>query len=74
MCSLTKCFSTYKAKDIAIMDDIFIIKEYRKKGYIRELVNNVYIETKEQNISSIILGASEINVDMYKSIGLNINL
>ena len=69
ICSLSKCFSTYKASDIAMLDDVFVAKKFRKQGYLRKLINFVKEDAINESISSIMLGSSENDIEMYKSIG-----
>lgn len=69
MCSLSSCFSTYKAKLISILDDVYIVPDKRKKGYLRKLINFAKEDSKEKDICSIMLGCSDSDVEMYKSLG-----
>ena len=74
MCSISTIFSTYRCETIGVFDDFFIKPEYRKKGYARELVNFVLSDMKAKKINSIMLGCSDIDKEMYKSLGFNMEI
>jgi len=74
ICSLSRCFSTYAAAPAALLDDVYIAREWRKKGLLRKLVECARNDAAAKGISSIMLGASAGDVGMYKSLGFDIEL
>jgi predicted acetyltransferase len=74
MCSISTIFSTYKCGLVAVFDDFFVEKEYRKKGYAKELVRFVFNDMKAKKINSVLVGCSEMDIGMYKKIGFNLEV
>lgn len=68
-CSISVIFSTFNYEQGGILEDFFIIKEYRHKGIAKQLIKFAY---KESKISSLIVGSADCDVNMYKSLGFKI--
>ena len=74
MCSVSILFSTYKCGPVGIFDDFYIKKEHRKKGFAKKLVSFVFNEMKAKKVTSLLLGCSDVDIEMYKHIGFNMEL
>ena len=74
ICSISTIFSTYKCEPVGIFDDFFIKIEYRKKGYAKELVKYVFNDMKTKEINSVLVGCSEMDIEMYKKLGFNMEI
>ncbi|MEG1559729.1 MAG: GNAT family N-acetyltransferase [Clostridia bacterium] len=69
ICSLSELFSTYKCKPVAMFEDFYVMPVYRHKGIARGLINRVFEVSGQLGIQSILVGANECDVQMYKSLG-----
>lgn len=49
--------------------NVYTKPEYRKKGYARQLMNELLLEAKEKGLSVVELKATEDGYHLYKSIG-----
>lgn len=49
--------------------NVYTKPEYRKKGYARQLMNELLLETKEKGLSVVELKATEDGYHLYKSVG-----
>jgi len=74
MCSVSLLFSTYKCKPVGMFDDFYIKPEYRKKGFAIKLTEYVFDDMKSKNIKSVMVGCSDIDIEMYKHCGFNLIL
>ena len=74
MCSIGVVFSTFLCEMNGIFEDFFIAEEYRQKGVARGLTSYVFEEMKINKVATIWVGCSDIDVEMYKSLGFYISL
>ena len=74
MCSVSKCFSTFACKDCGVFDDFFVMPQYRGNGIARMLVNAAQRWCEEQDYASMMVGCSSGDVDMYRSLGFDVEL
>ena len=51
------------------IEDVCVKKEYRRKGYGKEIVKKIVEEAKNRNCYKVTLTCSESNVDFYKTTG-----
>lgn len=70
-CSVTVGFSTFDYKPGGVFENFYIVPEFRHCGIARKLVQYAYRESK---VSSLTVGCSDCDVDMYKSLGFKIRL
>ncbi|MGX8794780.1 GNAT family N-acetyltransferase [Fusibacter sp. JL298sf-3] len=71
MCSIASFFSTFNFTKSALFEDFFVSKKYRGKGVARKLIEYVFECCKSAGIDTVLVGSSEIDVDMYKSLGFS---
>ena len=65
-------FSTFKGKAGLYLEDIFILEEYRNKGYGKKLFLNLVKEAKDNNLGRMVwtcLNWNEPSIKFYKSLG-----
>ena len=65
-------FSTFKGKAGLYLEDIFILEEYRNKGYGKKLFLNLVKEAKDNNLGRMewtYLNWNEPSIKFYKSLG-----
>jgi GNAT superfamily N-acetyltransferase len=65
-------FSTFKGKAGLYLEDIFILEEYRHKGYGKKLFLELVKEAKENNLGRMewtCLNWNEPSINFYKSLG-----
>lgn len=65
-------FSTFKGKAGLYLEDIFILEEYRHKGYGKKLFLELVKEAKENNLERMewtCLNWNEPSIKFYKSLG-----
>jgi GNAT superfamily N-acetyltransferase len=65
-------FSTFKGKAGLYLEDIFILEEYRHKGYGKKLFLELVKEAKENNLGRMewtCLNWNEPSIKFYKSLG-----
>lgn len=65
-------FSTFKGKAGLYLEDIFILEEYRNKGYGKKLFLNLVKEAKDNNLGRMewtCLNWNEPSIKFYKSLG-----
>lgn len=74
VCSSTIGFSTFKCARIGVVEDFFILPEYRRRGIGRKLANYVFSEMEEMGIDSLWVGCADIDVEKFKKLGFNIGL
>ena len=63
----------YVKDKIATIGRVAVLKEYRKKGYAKYLLNNVINIVKEDDIDKIEIGAQVQAVGFYEKLGFKIN-
>jgi ribosomal protein S18 acetylase RimI-like enzyme len=67
-------FSTFTAKPMINIHDVFILQEYRGKGIGRQLMNAVISEAESRKCTRITLEVRDDNVkaqSLYKSLGFD---
>lgn len=74
MCSITIGFSTFNCSPKGIFEDFYIEPSYRGKGIASKLTQFVFSEMESQGVKSVWVGCSDIDVDMYKHLGFEIEL
>ena len=74
MCSISYLYSTYKCESIGMFDDFYIKPDYRKKGYAKKLTKYVFEDMVKNNINSVMVGCSDMDLEMYKHIGFKMEL
>lgn len=70
-CSVTVGFSTFDYAKSGVFEDFYIRPRFRHRGIARELVQFAY---RESGVSSMTVGCSDCDVDMYRSLGFCIPL
>ncbi|MBR5908581.1 MAG: GNAT family N-acetyltransferase [Schwartzia sp.] len=68
-CSVTVGFSTFNYLPCGTFEDFYILPEYRHRGIARELVRFARLES---GVSSLTVGCSDCDLEMYKSLGFSI--
>lgn len=71
MCSVSKTFSTFNYASSGVLEDFYILPEYRHKGIARELVRYAYAQS---GVSSMTVGCADCDAEMYKALGFCIEL
>lgn len=70
-CSVSKTFSTFNYAPSGVMEDVFILPAYRKRGILRQLVQYAF---KSSKIGSMTVGCADCDRVMYEAIGFQIPL
>lgn len=70
-CSVTVGFSTFDYMPSGVFEDFYIRSEFRHKGIARQLVQFSY---RESGVSSLTVGCTDCDVQMYPSLGFSIPL
>ena len=68
-CSVTVGFSTFNYRASGVLEDFYILPEYRHKGIARQLVQ---FARQESGVSSLTVGCADCDIPMYKSLGFSI--
>lgn len=71
MCSIARFFSTFNFTNSAIFEDFYVEKNYRGKGIARQLIEYVFESCNGAGVDSILVGSSEVDQDMYRSLGFS---
>lgn len=71
MCSIARFFSTFNFTNSAIFEDFYVEKAYRGKGIARGLIEHVFDACKAAGVDSILVGSSEVDQEMYRSLGFS---
>lgn len=74
MCSVTKYFSTFSCGDVGVFEDFYIEPAFRKKGLARALAQAAQAWCKAGGMSSLTVCCAPCDVDMYSSLGFELNL
>lgn len=74
ICSVSPCFSTFAAKTCGIFDDFYVTPGYRGQGCARRLTETALDWCRERGYGSVLVGASQGDVSMYKSLGFEAEL
>jgi GNAT superfamily N-acetyltransferase len=70
-CSICLTYSTFNYDKAGVFEDFYIVPKYRHNGIARKLVQFAY---KESGIQSLIVGAADCDMGMYKSLGFSLQL
>lgn len=70
-CSITVGFSTFDYMPSGVFEDFFICPDFRHKGIARQLVEFAY---RSSEVSSMIVGCADCDMQMYQSLGFSIRL
>ena len=65
-CSITAGFSTFDYMPSGVLEDLYILPEYRHQGIARQLVGFAY---RKSGISTLTAGCADCDVRMYRSLG-----
>jgi len=70
-CSVTTGFSTFNYQRSGVLEDFYILPEYRHQGIARALVQYAY---RESGVGSLTVGCADCDVKMYKALGFSVSL
>ena len=70
-CSVTVGFSTFNYQPCGVLEDFYIVPEYRHQGIARALVQYAY---RESGVGSLTVGCADCDVKMYEALGFTIPL
>lgn len=70
-CSVSKTFSTFNYAPSGVMEDVFILPAYRKRGILRQLVKYAF---ENSGIGTMTVGCADCDREMYEAIGFEIPL
>lgn len=70
-CSISCTFSTFDYAPSGILEDFYILPEYRHQGIARKLVQYAY-QTSE--VSTLIVGCADCDLEMYEALGFGLKL
>lgn len=70
-CSVTTGFSTFNYQASGVLEDFFILPEYRHRGIARALVR---FALRESGVGSLTVGCADCDRDMYRALGFGIPL
>ncbi len=70
-CSVTIGFSTFNYLPAGVLEDFYIVPEYRHRGIARELVR---FAKKESGAASLTVGCAECDAAMYRALGFTVTL
>lgn len=74
MVSIVKAFSTFNCNDIGVVEDFYIEPVFRGQGIGRMLVYSLIEWAKKEGIKSLTVTSSEVDEDMYRSLGFKLHL
>jgi GNAT superfamily N-acetyltransferase len=74
MCSVSLIYSTYAFRDSGIFEDFYIVPEYRKRGMAKMLTSFVFEECRKAGLSSLLVGCSDADREMYGHLGFDVRL
>ena len=74
ICSISVIFSTFSCKYTGVFEDFYIDHGYRKLGIARKLTEYVFEQCKERDITSVWVGCADVDINMYKALGFEIEL
>lgn len=74
MCSVSPCFSTFACKNCGVFDDFYVEPVFRGQGIARLLVTAARSWCAGQGMASLMLGCSEGDAAMYRSLGFDVPL
>ena len=70
-CSICVTYSTFNYDKSGVFEDFYIKPEYRHKGIARKLVSYAF---EQSEVSSLIVGCADCDIEMYQAIGFQIPL
>lgn len=70
-CSITPVYSTFNYQIGGVLEDFYIVPEYRHRGIARRLVEFAY---RESGVASLTVGCADCDVEMYRSLGFTVPL
>ncbi len=68
-CSISLIFSTYKCAACGMLDDFYVLPDYRGKGAARGLMDYALAQCKQAGVASVMVGTSAGNAAMYRALG-----
>lgn len=75
ICSLTFAWSTFAGgAPVGTLEDVYVAVEHRRRGIARVLVEQALAEAVAEGCSSVVVGCSEDDVAMYRSLGFSTRL
>ncbi len=74
MCSVSRCFSTFACSDTGVFDDFFVEPAFRRQGAARLLAERAQAWCRERGLSSLTVGCSAGDADMYRALGFDTDL
>ncbi len=70
-CSITRGFSTFNYSASGVLEDFYILPEYRHKGIARKLIQYAFIQS---GVGSLTVGCADCDKQMYQAIGFCVPL
>ena len=70
-CSITPAYSTFNYQTGGVLEDFYIVPEYRHRGIARQLVSFAY---QESGVGSLTVGCADCDIKMYQSLGFTVPL
>ena len=70
-CSVSRTFSTFNYLPGGVLEDFYIMPEYRHQGIARQLVRFAY---RQSGVSSLTVGCADCDAGMYRAIGFSVPL
>lgn len=71
ICSLCRTFSTFRYECIGVLEDLYVLTDYRGKGVAKELVDEIY---RQAGLSTLSVTCSEENLPLFRSFGFRYDL
>ncbi len=69
LASMSVGFSTYRAAPFALLDDVYVVPERRRRGVARALVAALVASARQKGCASILGGCSPGDVPMWERLG-----
>ncbi len=74
MCSVSLTFSTYQCKKSGVFEDFYILPVYQNRGIATSLTECVFYWCDKHDITSLWVGSSKGDIDMYQHLGFGVQL
>ena len=74
MCSVSPCFSTFSCSETGVFDDFFVEPVFRRQGAARLLADAAQDWCRKRAMSSLTVGCSAGDVEMYRALGFQTQL
>lgn len=71
ICSVTRGFSTFNYQPCGVLEDFYILPEFRHRGLARGLVR---FARQQSGVGSLTVGCADCDRDMYVSLGFSLPL